>query len=89
MYDNEPLKFDARRDFPTMKSEDEDKRENQKDNPWPQPNRASENNSNKPKKEEEDMKLWGILVFGLIGATATTLAVSSLHFFLFVILKGF
>lgn len=62
-----------------MKSEDEDERENKKDNPWPQPNRAYENNSNKPKNEEEDMKLWGILVFGLIGATATTLAVGRLR----------
>ena len=27
-------------------------------------------------EKEEDMKLWGILLFGLIGASATTLAVS-------------
>lgn len=37
------------------------------------PNRASQG------KEEEEMKLWGVLVFGLIGATATTLAVSRLR----------
>lgn len=32
-------------------------------------------------EKAEDMKLWGILVFGLIGASATTLAVSFTHFF--------
>ena len=33
---------------------------------------------NKPpyQEKEEDMKIWGILLFGLIGATATTFAVS-------------
>lgn len=32
---------------------------------------------NRPRQEKaEDMKLWGILIFGLIGATATTFAVS-------------
>nr|KAJ0187017.1 hypothetical protein LSAT_V11C900487730 [Lactuca sativa] len=28
------------------------------------------------KKEEEEMGLWGILLFGLVGATATTLAIT-------------
>lgn len=40
-------------------------------------------------QEKEDAKLWGILLFGLIGATATTFAVSSLlslFFFFFLIL---
>lgn len=32
------------------------------------------------KKEGEEMRLWGILIFGLIGATATTFAVSFLCF---------
>lgn len=39
-----------------------------KDNPWPSPN----------KEKVEDMKLWGIFLFGLIGASATTLAVSNI-----------
>lgn len=41
-------------------------------NPWPQqPNRPGYSPDN-----EKDMKIWGILLFGLIGATATTAAVS-------------
>ncbi|CAH1443998.1 unnamed protein product [Lactuca virosa] len=31
------------------------------------------------KKEEEEMGLWGILLFGLVGATATTLAVGHMR----------
>ncbi|KAI8548534.1 hypothetical protein RHMOL_Rhmol07G0279800 [Rhododendron molle] len=35
---------------------------------------------NRPRQEKaEDMKLWGILIFGLIGATATTFAVGQLR----------
>lgn len=36
---------------------------------------------NKPpyQEKEEDMKIWGILLFGLIGATATTFAVGQLR----------
>ncbi|OAY23081.1 uncharacterized protein LOC110606938 isoform X2 [Manihot esculenta] len=39
-----------------------------KDNPW--------QSANKPYQgKAEDMKLWGILIFGIIGATATTFAI--------------
>lgn len=38
-------------------------------NPW-----QTQNSPNKEK--EEGMRLWGIFLFGLIGATATTFAVS-------------
>lgn len=31
------------------------------------------------RKREEDMRLWGILIFGIIGATVTTLAVGQLR----------
>jgi hypothetical protein len=50
--------------------------EQNKDNPSTSPNRPYQ-------EKEEDMKLWGILLFGLIGATATTLAVSFIQFHLF------
>ena len=41
-------------------------------NPWPQqPSRPGYSPDS-----EKDMKIWGILLFGLIGATATTAAVS-------------
>ncbi|KAK4802764.1 hypothetical protein SAY86_000967 [Trapa natans] len=36
-------------------------------------------NRNSRRKEEEEMSLWGILVFGLVGATATTLAATKLR----------
>ena len=41
---------------------------------------------NKPpyQEKEEDMKIWGILLFGLIGATATTFAVSLCYKFQFL-----
>uniref|UniRef100_A0A5B6YWG2 J domain-containing protein n=1 Tax=Davidia involucrata TaxID=16924 RepID=A0A5B6YWG2_DAVIN len=42
------------------------------DNPWPSPNMPDQ-------KKEEDMRRWGILLFGLIGATATTFAVGHLR----------
>ncbi|XP_011078469.1 uncharacterized protein LOC105162195 isoform X2 [Sesamum indicum] len=42
------------------------------DNPRPQPNRGYQ-------EKEEGMRLWGILVFGLIGATVTTFAVTQLR----------
>jgi len=50
---------------------DDDKQN--KDNTWTSP-------PNRPYQEkEEDMKIWGILLFGLVGATATTLAVGPLR----------
>lgn len=55
-----------------MSKEEGDKRN--KDNPWQQQKRGYQD-------KEEDMKLWGIVVFGLIGATFTTLAVSLFAFF--------
>lgn len=78
-----------------MNSKNDDERS---DNPWPQSNRNEKNNNNKAIKESEDMRLWGILIFGFIGASVTTLAVSILILicisclpmsFLFVILMGF
>lgn len=39
-----------------------------KNNPWPSPNR--------PQQEKDDVKLWGVFLFGLIGATVTTFALS-------------
>ncbi|KAL0439480.1 UNVERIFIED_CONTAM: Chaperone protein DnaJ [Sesamum latifolium] len=53
-----------------MSKEEGDKRNG--DNPWPQPNRDYQ-------EKEEGMRLWGILVFGLIGATVTTFAVTQLR----------
>jgi hypothetical protein len=44
-----------------------------KDNPWPSPNRPPPYQG-----KSEDMSLWGVVMFGLIGATATTYAVSAL-----------
>ncbi|KAF4346038.1 hypothetical protein CsatB_007791 [Cannabis sativa] len=41
------------------------------DNPWP----SSPNNPS----QKEDMKLWGVFLFGLIGATVTTFAVGQLR----------
>lgn len=59
----------------------DDSGKSDKGNQWP-PSRA-------PHQEKtEDMKLWGILVFGLIGASATTLAVSFTHFSLFSLISG-
>ncbi|KAA8528432.1 hypothetical protein F0562_035787 [Nyssa sinensis] len=48
-----------------MKKDGADKRN--QGNPWPY------------QEKEGDMKLWGIFLFGLIGATATTLAVGQLR----------
>lgn len=60
-----------------MKSKDDDERG---DNPWPQSNRnGNNNNNNRATKEAEDMRLWGILIFGFIGASITTLAVRQLR----------
>ncbi|KAL6983052.1 hypothetical protein U1Q18_016444 [Sarracenia purpurea var. burkii] len=53
-----------------MKNDDTDKRS--PDDPGPSPSRSH------PEKAE-DMKLWGIFLFGLIGATATTFAVGQLR----------
>ena len=49
----------------------DDNGKSDKDNQWQSPRAPHQ------QKEEEDTKLWGILLFGLIGASATTLAVSS------------
>ncbi|KAF5740089.1 hypothetical protein HS088_TW11G00153 [Tripterygium wilfordii] len=48
-----------------MGSEDVNRR---KDNPYPPPKG--------PQEKAEDTKLWGVFLFGLIGATATTFALS-------------
>lgn len=65
-----------------MNSKNDDERG---DNPWPQSNRNI--NNNRATKESEDMRLWGILIFGFIGASVTTLAVSILIFlYLYVLL---
>ncbi|PON65575.1 DnaJ domain containing protein [Parasponia andersonii] len=50
---------------------DEDGNES-KGNPWP-------SSPNRPYQEKEGQKLWGIFLFGLIGATATTFAVGQLR----------
>ncbi|KAJ6709680.1 CHAPERONE DNAJ-DOMAIN SUPERFAMILY PROTEIN [Salix koriyanagi] len=42
-----------------------------KDNPWPSPNRPPPYH-----EKSEDMSLWGVVLFGLIGATATTYALT-------------
>ncbi|XP_050158446.1 uncharacterized protein LOC126632199 isoform X1 [Malus sylvestris] len=51
---------------------DDRDRSRNRNGPWTPPGRTYE-------AKAEDMKIWGILVFGLIGATATTLAVSQLR----------
>ncbi|KAJ6730180.1 CHAPERONE DNAJ-DOMAIN SUPERFAMILY PROTEIN [Salix viminalis] len=45
-----------------------------KDNPWPSPNRPPPYH-----EKSEDMSLWGVVIFGLIGATATTYAARRLR----------
>ena len=57
-----------------MGEEDADRK---KDNPLPSPNR--------PYQDKDDVKLWSIFLFGLIGATATTFAVSIYYYFIFFI----
>uniref|UniRef100_A0A803Q9G9 J domain-containing protein n=1 Tax=Cannabis sativa TaxID=3483 RepID=A0A803Q9G9_CANSA len=57
-----------------MKNEEEEGKE-RKENPWP----SSSSSPNKPYEEKEGMKLWGVLLFGLVGATATTFAVGQLR----------
>ncbi|KAB2627742.1 hypothetical protein D8674_032537 [Pyrus ussuriensis x Pyrus communis] len=52
--------------------DDDRDRSRNRNGPWTPPGRPYE-------AKAEDMKIWGILVFGLIGATATTLAVSQLR----------
>ncbi|KAK4571814.1 hypothetical protein RGQ29_030283 [Quercus rubra] len=54
-----------------MSGEDGNKRN--KDKAWPSPNKPYEDN------KEENMKIWGIFLFGIIGATATTFAVGQLR----------
>ncbi|XP_057973913.1 uncharacterized protein LOC131161909 isoform X2 [Malania oleifera] len=49
-----------------MRDDNENRNRN---NPWPSSSRP-------PEEKEESMRLWGILIFGLIGATATTLALT-------------
>ncbi|CAN4122503.1 unnamed protein product [Withania somnifera] len=41
--------------------------------------KAGSDNEEKPYQEKDEMKLWGIFVFALIGATATTFAVTQLR----------
>lgn len=41
--------------------------------------KAGSDNGEKPYQEKDEMKLWGIFVFALIGATATTFAVTQLR----------
>ncbi|XP_055833790.1 uncharacterized protein LOC129902523 [Solanum dulcamara] len=41
--------------------------------------KAGEENEGRPYQEKDEMKLWGIFVFALIGATATTFAVTQLR----------
>ncbi|KAI3460121.1 hypothetical protein Pfo_016784 [Paulownia fortunei] len=53
-----------------MNKEEADKP--RRDNPCPHPNRGYQ-------EKEEEMRLWGILIFGLIGATVTTFAVTQLR----------
>ncbi|KAF8410267.1 hypothetical protein HHK36_002792 [Tetracentron sinense] len=58
-----------------MTSKDNNKKDDENLNPensWPPPNRPY-------REKEEGMRLWGILIFGLIGATATTFAVGQLR----------
>lgn len=57
-----------------MSKEEDDKRN--RDNPWQQPNKGH-------RDKEEDMSIRAIVVFGLIGATVTTFAVSLQRFFKF------
>lgn len=59
-----------------MSGEDGNKRN--KDKAWPSPNKPYEDN------KEENMKIWGIFLFGIIGATATTFAVSLCYKFQFL-----
>lgn len=48
--------------------------------PWPSKSQQQNQQKQKEKeKDEEGMRLWGILLFGLIGATATTFAVGQLR----------
>lgn len=51
-----------------MKDDDADDRK--RDNPWPSTNAPYQ------EKAEQDGKLWGVFLFGFIGATVTTIAVS-------------
>lgn len=51
----------------------DDDRNRNEGNPWPPPNRPYQ-------EKEEDTKLWGVFLFGLIGATVTTFAVSFVFF---------
>lgn len=46
--------------------------------------KASSRNKPQQQKKEEGLKLWGILIFGVIGATATTFAVSDYYSFFFL-----
>lgn len=44
----------------------------------------SRNKPQQQEKKEEGLRLWGILIFGVIGATATTFAVSNYYSFFFL-----
>ncbi|XP_077233934.1 chaperone DnaJ-domain superfamily protein [Tasmannia lanceolata] len=52
-----------------------DKNRDDQNNPNPNPNWPKKS----VREEEDGMKLWGILLFGLVGATATTFAVGHLR----------
>lgn len=53
-----------------MSKGEEDKQN--RNNPLQQPNRGYQGKG----EEQEEMRLWGVLMFGLIGATATTFAIT-------------
>lgn len=59
-------------EFAGKMSGDDDNRK--RSSQWPSPERPYQ-------AKEEDMKVWGILLFGFVGATATSLAVSSFPLF--------
>ncbi|KAH7862308.1 hypothetical protein Vadar_002777 [Vaccinium darrowii] len=55
-----------------MRNNDDGDYKRSRDNPWPSPNRHRQ-------EKPEDMKQWGILVFGFTGATLITFAVGQLR----------
>ncbi|KAI3926588.1 hypothetical protein MKW92_044831 [Papaver armeniacum] len=67
-----------------VSEQDEEKEKERRKNRYTPSSSSSSSNSwpnkNVSHKEEEGMRVWGILLFGLIGATATTLAVGQLRY---------
>ncbi|XP_026391040.1 uncharacterized protein LOC113286669 isoform X2 [Papaver somniferum] len=66
-----------------VSEQDEEKEKERRKNRYKPSSSSSSNswpNKNVSHKEEEGMRVWGILLFGLIGATATTLAVGQLRY---------